>query len=410
MTLRSPGWRTASGFAALVPILMLAGFSGCRWLPKRHPVPSIDPRTVSKPGVQASELAPLEAVSGTSNLAEVPLPPLPLRPVSDAEALAAVPTEPTPQLDQALQKAQALDHAFMNGLDAEADRAPALILLPGTGSEEPPRTPGAEPMPETGMPALLPTPALDPATRRDEAVLPASFPAGASSAVMPKSSEPGADADTDWNGTLERLLNLASEQAEKEPAPGPWTARRKLLERLAEADARERADSQEPLLWETVLTILAEAEERDAEPEAEADADAEPQVPSLSIADLRLCRQVTGFGQYEPAMPSDIRTGRELMLYWEVEGFQTVQENDLYRTLLASELEILPEQGESPLWSRAFNDPEDLCRRPRRDYFVNYRLTIPNSLSPGKYRLRLRLQDRQSSQTAERELSFELAP
>ncbi|HEU5117077.1 MAG TPA: hypothetical protein VFT74_10465, partial [Isosphaeraceae bacterium] len=130
---------------------------------------------------------------------------------------------------------------------------------------------------------------------------------------------------------------------------------------------------------------------------------------TLAIADLRLCQQVTGFGQYEPVEPSEIRAGQELMLYWEVEGFQTVQENDLYRTLLASELEILPEQGDSPLWSRAFKDSEDVCRRPRRDYFVNYRLTIPESLSPGKYRIRLRLQDRQSSQTAERKLSFDLA-
>ncbi|HEU5116098.1 MAG TPA: hypothetical protein VFT74_05415, partial [Isosphaeraceae bacterium] len=133
-------------------------------------MPSIDPRTVSKAGVQGSDLAPLEAVSETSNLAEVPLPPLPLLPVSDAEALAAVPTEPTPQLDQALQKAQALDHAFVNGLDADAEKAPALILLPGSSPEEPASTPHPAPMPAPGVPAFEPTPPSDPATRRDEAV------------------------------------------------------------------------------------------------------------------------------------------------------------------------------------------------------------------------------------------------
>ena len=124
--------------------------------------------------------------------------------------------------------------------------------------------------------------------------------------------------------------------------------------------------------------------------EADAKASEEPEEPveepSLVIADLRLCRQVTGFGQYEPAEAGDLRPGRELMLYWEIKGFHSVQEDGLYRTQLATNLEILTQTGESPLWSRAFNDTEDVCRRPRQDYFVNYRLTIPESLNPGSYR------------------------
>ncbi len=70
-----------------------------------------------------------------------------------------------------------------------------------------------------------------------------------------------------------------------------------------------------------------------------------------------------------------------------------------------------PAQGETPIWSQDLGTADDTCRRPRRDYYINYRLTLPGAeiLPPGSYRLLLIQKDALSGRAAQRETTLSIA-
>ena len=122
-----------------------------------------------------------------------------------------------------------------------------------------------------------------------------------------------------------------------------------------------------------------------------------------------MCRKVEGFGNFEPLPTEPLKAGRTVGLYWEVEGLEPECDGTWYRTRLASTLEVLDTHG-TRVWSTRLGEAEDACRRHRRDYFVNTRLTLPDSLPPGTYTLRLKLSDRIAGTHTTADLPFTIAP
>ena len=62
------------------------------------------------------------------------------------------------------------------------------------------------------------------------------------------------------------------------------------------------------------------------------------------------------------------------------------------------------------VWEQAPGTAEDVCPRRRRDYYVNYRITLPESLAPGSYQLRLIQDDLVANHTASRAVPFVIQP
>jgi hypothetical protein len=111
----------------------------------------------------------------------------------------------------------------------------------------------------------------------------------------------------------------------------------------------------------------------------------------LQIRALAVCRKVNGFGQYEPAdgPPARARVGGSLLVYCELSGLTYEAADDGFRSRLASKVEVVPAGGGEAVWSQTLGTADDHCRRRRRDYYVNYRLSLPGSIPPGSYTLRL---------------------
>jgi hypothetical protein len=149
-------------------------------------------------------------------------------------------------------------------------------------------------------------------------------------------------------------------------------------------------------------------------PPAASDAEPPTTVPELGIAELRLCRKVLGFGRFEPADRDAFRPGGPVLIYCEMAGlsYQPCDEagEPSFRSVLESTIEIRPEDGEEPVWRQHLGTAEDLCRRPRRDYYVNYRVTLPDAatLPPGTYHLRLIQKDTLTGATASRALTLRI--
>lgn len=408
MPLRNAGRWTVLGFA----LTWLALMGGCRWLPARRPAATLDPRQVSARPVADDSPAtasalPMADPTSTAR-ARVPLPTLPLRAISDAEALAENPPAPTPYLDAALDRAGEIEAITLSEFDEPEPRP----FLPPTEPDTPDLAgqsdrPDPDSSAEDGAIELT-VYAPDRTTARPPTV----------EAEPPTVEAEPATPEMSWRTGLDALRELARDRASSGPDPtGLWLAREQVLTRLAEAADPSGIDP-EQILWQTALAILADAEPpADSEPEPtepEPASPAEPAEPDLAVVGLCVCQRVEGFGLYEPADPTKLKKGQTITLYWEVEGLQADSDGSYFRTRLASAVEILPAEGESdadkPLWSRELGTADDICRRRRRDYFVNSRLTLPDSLPPGPYRLRLTLDDLISGRSTSQTLNLAIAP
>ena len=123
---------------------------------------------------------------------------------------------------------------------------------------------------------------------------------------------------------------------------------------------------------------------------------------ALSIPELHFCDAITGFKIYRP-LPADHaflaargdRPGELVQLYMEMRNLGSRPDGGQFVTDLACEVEIVDEAGRSR-WAHRFR-PEDLRLTSRSrllDYYHNFSFYLPASLTPGRYRLVVRLSDR----------------
>ena len=113
----------------------------------------------------------------------------------------------------------------------------------------------------------------------------------------------------------------------------------------------------------------------------------------LDVANLRFCESVEGFGWYKEFPTAQFRARQQVILYAEVDNFATERKNaDNYETELKVAYQIfdaagtLVEERELPL-------DKETCRNQRRDYFLAYRIYLPDGIPAGRYRLELTVED-----------------
>ena len=207
-----------------------------------------------------------------------------------------------------------------------------------------------------------------------------------------KPDRPAEPAET-WREGLERLKRLArAGSGESGESAGVWTLRARLLDWLEETSS----EADPGPLWRTVVATLAgqeAAEERTRGDHIRRVVRAiEDQAP-LEITDLRLCRKVNGFGSFEPIDPSACKPGQAVIVYCELAGLRYEEAGEMFRSRLASRYELGPSPGGDAVAKQSLGTADDLCRRRRRDYYVCYRINLPDGLAPGSYELRLTQDD-----------------
>ena len=428
----APLWRAA----ALA--LSLAAQAGCDLIPVRHrldpslyPVPnrpSADYLRGARPTALPTPPPPPEAGPPPSAAREAAVPPpdlrelpdLPdLRPVTPEEALGLLAPDPA-EVDAAVARAAEVRAATLG--DPEP---PAPIVPVG------PEPPGPTPVEVSGPLILAPVPTAEvpeppPSWAEDvaepeappvEIVEPEPGPEPAAEPGPEVAEAPAAAEETPadhWRVGLANLLTLAESEAERGGDTSEvWAARRRVLDWLAEAEG----EVDEASLWQTVLLMLSEpvaapgpgaANDLPPPPPSMADVGPGPSADparGLQIRDLRLCREVVAFGHYRAIDASDCRAGQDVILYCELDGVRYETHEAGYRSRLVTALELVAEGSETPLW-RDVRPAEDACEHQRRDYFVGYLLSLPRSLAPGRYRLRVAQRDLVSGRIASDELAF----
>jgi hypothetical protein len=128
---------------------------------------------------------------------------------------------------------------------------------------------------------------------------------------------------------------------------------------------------------------------------------------ALSLRNLSFCKNVYGYGAYDPYDTDVFAVGQQVSLYVEVENYHSSSSEKGYCTLLGATYELLDEKGKR-VSGGDFPDVDDCCRSRRRDFHIQFGLTLPENLTPGRYRLELVVKDRQSDKLGHATAPFEI--
>ena len=124
----------------------------------------------------------------------------------------------------------------------------------------------------------------------------------------------------------------------------------------------------------------------------------------LTIPTLALCSRVDGFGVYEPMDAGHFKAGREqqAILYCEIDNFASKQdEKRLWTTRLQEQITLYTESGVRAWGEDKPRETRDESRNKRRDFFLVKMVTLPATLAPGRYILKVTIVDEQAQRIAE---------
>ena len=143
-----------------------------------------------------------------------------------------------------------------------------------------------------------------------------------------------------------------------------------------------------------VAALLDAAEEADA-------------IEPLEIRTARLCSRVEGFGRYTP-MGATWLAGRphKALVYAEVDRFASTpavgpRGQRGFEARLTQELQLFHDADGLLAWRLPPQDVVDFSRNRRRDFFIVQMIDLPQSLSVGRYQLKVAIRDEATRQTAE---------
>lgn len=430
--------RTVSVFAGVLTLVALTMTTGCQRLSGSRVQPielSTAPITPARP-----ETTTANPDAGSRRAPGALVDP----PRSAPDSLAQRPPAPsTPLLDAALRRAKAMQEDARP--DPVADNPPQSTTIEpfragksvtvsdrGNGPEsgvglESGAKPEASPRPTAEIDLIPGTTSTPPVARSSDAkVKPTASTVpervvdreGASRPINPEGPVGPARPRDPWREGLDRLRSVARDRAAVSGGDpdGRWAIRVRLLGTIGEPES----PSGEGELMRPVLAALAAttasatgtstANEQDQSATIRAAVDALEAHAPLEISELQLCRKVKGFADFEPIEAADCRAGHGVIVYCEMAGLRYEPEGRLHRSRLKTRVELVPAGGSEPAWTHPLGTVEDLCRRRRRDYYINYRISLPGSLAPGSYELRLVQDDLVANRSATRGIALSIQP
>lgn len=132
------------------------------------------------------------------------------------------------------------------------------------------------------------------------------------------------------------------------------------------------------------------------------------ELATLQVRSLTFVESVGGYGEYTLHEEAKFRPGESVTLYAEIENFTSESTKEGHRTRLGTSFEILDQNGKR-VDSAQFPEVEDLCKTPRRDFHMQYTITLPTRIYADEYEIRLIVTDEQSQKIGQASLPFEIA-
>ncbi len=381
-------------------------------------------------------------------------------PVESSLGSSTVPTRlastGTPDLTSARKDAVAKAAALIESITETERPTPRARRLPPAPDEifEAYETLLAARYPDTGEPALIaalaqrlaaqtgPASAGSEAKKpqenwRDEAAMLASFvgegrpaaPPGEKPAAAPQANEKPASPPSDLASWQELLTQFITRLEEKKnlPAATADELRQQVYLRLLYVMAGRREEALEPIaglslaeqeFWNKLVyglaTYLDESRipnrERRASEAKEYFADAAArlgEVGALAIRRAAFCTAVRSYGVIERFPQNEFSPGAEVLLYAELDNFVAQRQADGFRTEFRASYLIFDRLGQ-PVETEPRELPviTETCANLRRDFFISYRIRLPERMNPGDHQLKLTIHDMVGQKIGTAEVNF----
>jgi hypothetical protein len=127
----------------------------------------------------------------------------------------------------------------------------------------------------------------------------------------------------------------------------------------------------------------------------------------LVVRNLTFCTEVQGYGKVKRVEKDEFKPNQETLLYAEVNYFTSESTPRGYYTSLKSSYRIFDADGRR-IDEHSYAPTEDYCQNRRHDFFIGYRVRLPQAMNPGKYHLVLTIEDQQSHKLGQAEIEFEI--
>jgi hypothetical protein len=113
---------------------------------------------------------------------------------------------------------------------------------------------------------------------------------------------------------------------------------------------------------------------------------------NLEVRNISFCTDVERYGVVTKFPKYQFKPDDEVLLYCEVENVSALPVKDGFESQLQGSYEILDANGNRIVEQTLPMEP-DVCQNVRRDYYMVYRIFMPQQISPGNYKLRLTIED-----------------
>lgn len=118
-------------------------------------------------------------------------------------------------------------------------------------------------------------------------------------------------------------------------------------------------------------------------------------VSRLELRNVTFCERVDYFGWYQAFTRNEFKPRQQVILYVEVDNHASeLRGKDQYETRLQGSYQIYDASG-AVVAERQLPLDQEVCRNHRRDYFLAYRIYMPETIAEGTYRLELTVEDQQ---------------
>lgn len=113
---------------------------------------------------------------------------------------------------------------------------------------------------------------------------------------------------------------------------------------------------------------------------------------TLQVRNFVTCREVYDYGAYTPYPEARYTPGEKVVLYAEIENYKSEATADGYQTTLSSSYRLVDRHGDE-VSAGDIPKVDDLCLTRRRDFHIEYIVTLPAGLASGEYTLNLTVHD-----------------
>lgn len=132
-------------------------------------------------------------------------------------------------------------------------------------------------------------------------------------------------------------------------------------------------------------------------------------VSNLEIQNATFCTEVDSFGILSKFPQYHFKPEQEVLLYCEIDNFVSTSVKDGFETQLQGSYEIVDSNGRR-MADQLLPPDKHICSNQRRDYFIAYRIFTPKDIKPGRYTLKLTIEDMKGHKFGQTNIDFQIVP